>query len=223
MRILALTAVDVEARGLARHLGLDRVAGSGWPHYRGGRLEVACVGLRAGALAERVRACATPDLVVSAGACGALAPSLSPGAPVIPETVVDAGGARLATDPVPGLARAGTLLTVPDVVESAAAKARLWVETGALAVDMESAPIVAWARSRGLAAAVVRAVADAAADAVPADVAALVEPGGRVRTASALRAALARPRLVAEALSLGRGTSAAVRTVAATLARMAAS
>jgi hypothetical protein len=35
--VLVVTAVDLEARGLARHLGLARVTGCDWPHYRGGR------------------------------------------------------------------------------------------------------------------------------------------------------------------------------------------
>ena len=46
---------------------------------------------------------------------------------------------------LPGLRRAGTLLTVDEVVATAELKARLWMETGALACDMESVPIVEWA------------------------------------------------------------------------------
>ena len=110
---------------------------------------------------------------------------------------------------------------VADVVESAAAKSRLWMETAALAVDMESAVIVAWARSRGLRAAVVRGVSDTATDAVPADLAGLVDVGGRVSAGRAVRAALARPAALADAMNLGRGTAAALKSVAAALARVA--
>jgi len=219
--VLVLTAVDVEARGLARHLGLARVEGTPWPHYRAGALEIACVGVRAGRIEERVNACVPPDLLVSAGACGALAPSLVTGDLVVPETVVSADGGRHTTDALPGLPRAGALLTVADVVESVAAKARLWMETGAAAVDMESALIVAWARSRGIRVAVVRGVSDTAADAVPADLVALVDVGGRVSAGRAIRAALARPSALADAMHLGRGTAAALKTVAAALARVA--
>ncbi len=181
--VLVFTAIDVEARGLARHLGLARVE--------------------------------------SAGACGALAPSLATGDLVVPEAIVSHDGSRHATDALPGLARAGTLLTVADVVESPGAKSRLWMETGAAAVDMESAVIVAWARSRGIRVAVVRGVSDSATDAVPADLAALVDVGGRVRAGRAIRAALARPGALADAMHLGRGTAAALKTVAAALARVA--
>lgn len=220
-RILALTAIDVEARGLARHLGLARVPGRDWPAYRGGELEVACVGPRAARLGERMASQEPPPtLVVAAGACGALAPTLAVGDLVVPEAVI-VEGERVAVDAVPGLAASGTLMTVASVIDTPAAKARLWLETGALAVDMESGAIVVWARRRGARVVVVRGVSDNAREAVPADLAALVEPGGRVRTTSALRAVLARPRAAADAIALGRGTSAALRSVSAALATLA--
>lgn len=219
-RVLVVTAVEMEARSLAEHLALTRVAGVPWPLYRGGKLEVACVGLRAARLDERADACATPELVVSAGACGGLAPELATGDLVVPEVVIAADGARHPTDALAPLSRAGTLLTVPDAIATPEAKARLWIETGARAVDMESAVILAWARARSLSAAVVRGVSDTARQGVPPDLAALVEPGGRIRTAGALRAALSRPRALADAIALGRGTAVALRSVAAALARV---
>ncbi|HSF06249.1 MAG TPA: hypothetical protein VLG10_10720, partial [Methylomirabilota bacterium] len=199
--VLIFTAVEVEAHRLAQHLRLASVAGARWPHYRSGALEVICVGLRARFVTERVRVDSSPPLIVSAGACGALDPRLGRGALVVPETVVAPTGLRHATDGVAALGQRGALLTVAEVAQTAADKARLWMETGALAVDMESAPIVEWARARGLRVAVVRAVSDTAEQAVPADVAALVDAGGRVRAGQALRAALARPRAVADALA----------------------
>ncbi|MGH7310681.1 MAG: hypothetical protein ACREK6_18520, partial [Candidatus Rokuibacteriota bacterium] len=189
--VLVCTAVEVEARRLAQHLRLARVAGSPWAHYRSGALEVLCVGLRARFLAERAVLGAAPPLIVSAGACGALDPGLGRGDLVVPETVLAPTGVRHATDAVVGLERRGALLTVAEVAQTAADKTRLWMATGALAVDMESAPIVAWARARDLRVTVVRAVSDTAEQAVPADVAALVDAGGRVPAGPALRAALA--------------------------------
>jgi adenosylhomocysteine nucleosidase len=218
--ILVLTAVDVETRGLARHLGLAAVSSSRWPHYRGGLLEVACVGPRAGRLTERI-AWRPPTLVVSAGACGALAPDLAVGSLVVPEAVIGPDGARLPTAALPSLTRAGTLLTTAEVVHTPGEKARLWIETGAIAVDTESFMLLQWARSLGVPAAVVRAVSDAATSGVPRDLAALVEPGGRVSRGQALRAMLARPRAVADAIALGRGTGVALKVVAAALGRVA--
>ena len=220
-QILVLTAIDVEARGLARHLGLAAVSTSDWPHYRGGVLEVACVGLRAACLAERAAVWRRPTLVVSAGTCGGLAPDLATGALVVPEAVIGPEGARFVTAALPPLGRAGTLLTVADIVPTAGEKARLWIETGAVAVDMESAGLLEWARAMGVAAAVIRAVSDPATAGVPSDLAALVEPGGRVSRSQALRALLARPGALADAVALGRGTGAALKTVAAALGRVA--
>jgi adenosylhomocysteine nucleosidase len=220
-QVLVLAAVDVEARGLARHLGLAAVSASDWPHYRGGVLEVVCVGPRAARLDERAPAWRAPTLVVSAGACGALAPDLAVGALVVPDVVIGPDGGRIATSPIPALTRAGTLLTVAAVVHRPEDKARLWIETGAIAVDMESSVLLAWARTIGVPAVVVRAVSDTASAGVPPDLAALVEPGGRVNRGHALRAMLARPAAVADAIALGRGTGAALRTVAAVLGRLA--
>ena len=220
-RILVLTAVELEATRLARDLALAPVAGSAWPHFRSGALEIACVGLGASRLEERAARCAPPALVVSAGTCGALAPDLREGQLVVPETVLLETGARYPTAPLAGQTPRGTLLTVGRVVESASAKARLWMETGAIAVDMESAVILEWAARGGIPGAVVRGVSDTASRAVPADLAAVVEADGRVRTMRAIGVALARPGRLGEALALRRGTSAALATVAAALGRLA--
>ena len=220
-RVLVLTALDIEARGLARHLGLPPVPGARLLHFGNGMLELAAVGLRAARLAERAVNWRTPDLVISAGVCGALAPALSVGALVVPTVVLGPDGGRWPTARVPGLAANGALLTVGDVVESAAQKARLWMESGALAVDMESAAILAWARERGTPAAVVRAVADDAERGIPAALAAAVRDDGRVRPLRAVSAALSRATALGDLLELRAGTAAALKTAAAALATMA--
>jgi hypothetical protein len=218
-RVLIVTAVDLEARALARHLGLERIAASAWPHFRGGALELICAGPRAIHLQARA-AGAAASLVISAGVCGALAPDLAEGDLVVPEVVMCAPAAPRATAALPGLRRAGALVTVAGVLGTAELKARLWMETGALACDMESGPILEWAAARGLAAAAVRGVSDTASRGVSADLAAVVEPDGRVRTTRAVRAVLARPRAISEALTLRSGTNAALKAVAAALGRV---
>ena len=220
-RVLVLTAVDVEARGLARRLGLARISSSAWPHFAGGVLEVACVGLRASQLRARADRLRPADLVVSAGACGALAPTLSVGELVVPDIVVDLGGQRWPTAPVGRLAAAGTLLTVAQVLETPAQKSRLWLETGARAVDMESAPILAWAAERGEPGAVIRAVSDGAERGVPASLAASVGEDGRVRPLRAVTAALGRATAFADLINLRAGSESAMNSVAAALARLA--
>jgi uridine phosphorylase len=220
-RVLVLTAVEVEARGLARHLGLSVVPGAPSPHFTGGVLELATIGLRGAYLAARAPQWRAADLVVSAGACGALAPALAVGALVVPEAVIGPDGRRWVAEPVPRLRAEGVLLTVTDVVESAAQKARLWMESGAAAVDMESAVILAWAQERGVPAAVVRAVSDDAERGVPAALAAAVGDDGRVRPLRAVAAALTRQTSVNALLELRAGTEAALRSVAGALGALA--
>jgi len=220
-RVLVLTAIDLEARGLARHLGLAPVPGAGFPHFVGGALELATVGLRGARLAARAAHWRTPDLVVSAGACGALAPALAVGALVVPTVVLGPDGTRWPTAPLSRVPGDGALLTVAAVVESAAQKARLWMETGALAVDMESAAVMAWARERGVPAAVVRAVSDDAESSLPAALAGAVGEDGRVRPLRAVTAALTRQTSVNALLGLRAATEAALRSVAAALATLA--
>src|SRR5688572_8020413 len=153
-------------------------------------------------------------LVISAGACGALAPELAVGALVVPETVLAPDGRRLPTAPVGHLARHGALVTTERVLEDGAAKSRLWLQTSALAVDMESAPILLWASAHGLPAAVVRGVSDPAGRGVPADLARVVQADGRTRPLRAVSAVLSRPGALADALSLRAGTAPALKTVA---------
>lgn len=216
-RLLVLTAVDLEARGLARHLGVAPLGGAAWSRFAGGTFEIVPVGTAASQLTIRLRDVAPPSLVVSAGVCGALAPELAVGALVVPETVVDARGHRHATAALAGVRRQGTLLTSDRVLEDAAAKSRAWLETGALAVDMESAVILAWAAERGVPGLVVRAVSDPAARGVPADLARTVDAEGRVRPMRAVTAMLARPTALADAMTLRAATTTALKIVAATL------
>lgn len=220
-RLLVLVALELEARTLARELGLRAVPGAAWPHHRTGALEIACVGLRGAHMDRRLDACDSPDVVVSAGVCGALSPSLREGALVVPETVIAGDGDRVPTAVLPALTRRGSLLCPRTLVETPSEKARLWIETGAIAVDLESGPIAAWARARALPFAVVRAVSDTASESVPAELAAAVASDGTVNAARAVRAALGRPRVIGRALTLRRGTSAALSTVARALATLA--
>lgn len=220
-RVLVLTAVDVEARRLAGHLRLARVVETPWPHYRAGALEVVAVGVAASHLAERLALLAArPALVVSAGVCGALAPHLPAASVVVPDSVVEADGTRWPTASWPGLCRRGTLLTVREPVAGPKEKARLWAETGAVAVDMESAAVLRWAHGAELPAAVVRGVADTAAQTLAPEVLSLVGPGGAVRAHRALGLALSRPRVLVGALALGRTTGRALGAVARVLGQL---
>src|SRR5262245_21255829 len=216
-RLLVITAVDIEAHGLARHLGLVRRRGHDELRYSGRAIDIVCAGPRALHLERLADLGRTAALVVSAGTCGALAPHLRAGDLVVPDVVLMPGGSRRVLPRAPGLSHAGALLSVDRVVETAESKARLWRDTAAVAVDMESAAIVEWAEALGREAVAIRGVSDSAAHSVPAALARTVDGDGRARAGRAVGAVLRRPRLLAQALALHLGTAAALRAVAAAL------
>jgi adenosylhomocysteine nucleosidase len=231
--ILILTAVELEARALARRLGLPAITILPFPAYGRGMLRVAPVGLRAGLLTARwprLLAGLNQPLVVSGGVCGALAPDLATGDLVLPESVLGPAGERLNVTPSPhrralelaGSARAGLLATTREVVATAEDKAALFARTGAQAVDLESALILAHAAGAGCPTLVVRAVSDTAAESLPRELVELVTPAGRVSPGRAL-ALLARPGLLPRALALRQATRRALAAVARMLAALAVS
>jgi adenosylhomocysteine nucleosidase len=231
--ILVLTAVELEARALARALSLPSLPSLSFPAFGRGAIRVAPVGLRAGLLGSRWTALVSGSdrpLVVSAGVCGGLDPALRAGDLVLPDAVINDGGRRL---PVTGSvahrstaaggapARTGLMVTVTRVVATPEAKAALRAATGAVAVDMESAAILDAAAARGCSSLVVRAVSDDACETLPDELMRLMGTGGRIRCGGVLLA-LARPRVLHRALQLRRSTRRALASVAGSLARLAA-
>lgn len=232
--VLILTAVEFEARTLARDLELPRLSSLPFPAYGQGRVRLAPVGLRAGLLGARWRPLldgASQPLIVSAGVCGALDPRLACGDLVIPESVLDPWGRRWNVTPsshrqVAALAGAaahtGSVVTAHEVAESASAKAALRHQSGAVAVDMESSVIVSAAAAAGCASLVIRGVSDDATQSLPRELTGLLTPEGRLLGARALLAAVRRPGVLAMALDLRRGTRRALRAVARLLAQVTA-
>ena len=100
-----------------------------------------------------------------------------------------------------------------EVVTSPAVKAQWWRTQGVLAVDMESAHVLAWARRAGLPALAVRAVVDGPQDEVPRDLLGVVGRDGRMR-AGAVITLLGRPALVGAALRLGQRSRQALGSLA---------
>ena len=100
------------------------------------------------------------DGVISTGLCGALDPALRLG------DVVVSGNARIDTR-VPFVR--GTVHTIDHVAATAADKRRLRNQTGAIAVDMESAAIERKAAEWNVPYLCIRAVSDRAGDTLPLD------------------------------------------------------
>lgn len=234
--VLVLTAVELEARGLARELELRPSSHFHFPAFEraggGVRLRLAPVGLRAALLPARWPALAAgldSPLVVSAGTCGALAPDLEVGDLVLPEGVLGPGGERWNVAPgahavalqCAAAARPGLLLTASGVLATPEDKAESWRRTGAVAVDLESAVILAWASRRGCPSLVVRAVSDTARQRLPAEFVGLLTPEGKLRAGRAVALALTRPQTIPHALLLRRGAGRALKAVARLLAALA--
>jgi hypothetical protein len=244
--VLVLTALELEARGLARELELPRLSRLPFPAYElertphpryagtrrvPGRLRLAPVGLRGALLSERGPALAadlTFPLVVSAGTCGALAPELGAGDLVLPESVIGLAGERLNVTPgahalaaaLAPAARRGLLLTSRDVLATPEDKAERFQATAAAAVDLESAVILAWASRQGHPSLVVRAVADTAHQYLPAELVGLVTPEGKLLTGGILALTFTHPTTIPRALLLRRGTRRALRSVARLIAAL---
>jgi adenosylhomocysteine nucleosidase len=227
--IVILTATDVEAAALARGLRLPRLASSPGRVYGGDGCRLGVVGPRAALLPERwsmLRADLARPLVVSAGVCGGLDPSLRRGDLVVPETVLGLLGerwdvARLyhsraleALDAMGRRACSGRLVQAADVVATPADKAALLAATGALAVDMESATILRTAQAAGCPALVMRGVSDDAGETLPRALLAAVGADGRLRRGRAVAALAASPAAWLRVLGLRRATALALAAVA---------
>jgi adenosylhomocysteine nucleosidase len=176
---------------------------------RAGRLSpaVAC----AGASGERAQALTArligngADLVISFGVCGGLDPALRPGTLIVAESICDPAGGVAATDEAArtdlfetlfaaGLRPAsGTLLGSDTPVATAAEKARLFAETGAVAVDMESHGIAHAAQAANAAVLAVRAVADPAERDLPRAALKATAPDGRLRLLPVIATMYLRP------------------------------
>jgi adenosylhomocysteine nucleosidase len=223
---LVLTGLDAEARALARALALPRLGALGFAAFGRGPVRVAAVGIGARALDDRWAALTAGlpvGLAVSAGVCGGLDPRLRPGDLVLPARVLAPDGEVLAVSGavrealvarLTAVAPAATLVTSDEVLGTPEAKAALRARTGAAVVDMESARIMRCAAAAGVPALVVRAVSDGAGETVPDQLLALVEPGGRVRAARAVRAIATSSGLLRDALRLRRTTRRALHAVA---------
>lgn len=164
------------------------------------------------------------DALLSWGTAGALDPALCSGDLLLPEEVQSASG-RFGTDEawrgqLAGILRerltvhcGGSLVQSPEVVDSPAAKRRIRQQTGALAVDMESAGVAAVASSRHIPFLVVRSIVDASNAVVPGAALAAVDAYGRVKVPLLLRGLCRRPAEIPQLIHLNRAFRRALATL----------
>jgi adenosylhomocysteine nucleosidase len=162
------------------------------------------------------------DALVSFGLAGGLDPALPSGALLVPHTVLDRGE-RFAADAGLAAALGGmtphTLLGGGTVLATVADKRAVRAETGAAAVDLESAAVARAARRHGRPFAVLRAVCDPADRALPHAALVALDPAGGIVPLRVAAAVLTRPWEIPALLALARD---AARARAALLGRVRA-
>ena len=131
------------------------------------------------------------DCLLSFGTAGALSPQLKPGDLVQPQELDDGGRKYAVTTSLPasirqGLSqkdiaiRRGTLACADAVVADTDAKRKLFEQTGAVAIDMESAGVLDAAEHGGLPIFALRIISDSADMALPEVVLQRVDAFGRI-------------------------------------------
>lgn len=169
------------------------------------------------------------DALISWGSAGALGPA-EPGAIVLPPAILDSLQQRVATDAgiADALARAfrdvatihrADLVSVDSPVTTASGKRALAEDSGAIAVDMESAAIAGAAARAGLPLGVVRVIVDGRDHCVPPCAIAGMD-GARTRPGRVFAGLVKSPGEALELLILALAARRARRTLAACAARL---
>jgi hopanoid-associated phosphorylase len=162
--------------------------------------------------------------VISFGVAGGLCPTLKSG-DVVVATEVMAGDSRwlagltLSEELIAGtgLGRRrvvqGGLAGVEEVVAAQAGKAALHLETGAVAVDMESHIAAAYAEEAGLPFAALRVISDPAGRALPAIAASAIKANGEIDVRKVLRGVARNPLTLRALVSNGIDFNRALRSL----------
>ncbi len=167
--------------------------------------------------AELLLAGHRPRWVLSAGFAGALDPALRRNEVLFPSEVLDAQGLRIS---VGGSVRAegegpairdARLVTVEQVVLTAAQKADLRAKTGADAVDMETVWVAKLCAERQIRFLSIRVVSDEAGVDMPPEILSIMGPTGGYRVGAALGAIWKRPSSLKELLRLRDHANEAAR------------
>jgi len=202
---LILTALAMEGRAITQAFGVRLADGAGptlLPAAGLGRLWV--IGPRAARLSDEM--IAGHSRIILAGLAGALDPALNIG-----DVIIDAADDRQ----WPNLPyRRGAIHSSDHLVATAAGKRRVFEQTGAAAVDMESAIVRQRAAAVGAAVLSIRAINDAADESLPPDLVDWIDPMGRVRPASVASGVARRPWEIGRMVRLARHCRCACRAMA---------
>jgi nucleoside phosphorylase len=167
----------------------------------------------------------SPQALVSFGFAGGLMPQLARGTVIIGTELVGAESSQtlakanrplvdqfLAATEAAGLpGQWGSIVTTQHLVADARSKAQLWGRSGACAVDMETAGIVAVACEAGLPWVAVRVIIDSAEDALPVACRTMLRGDGHVAMWRLMRTVCRCPWLLRHFLRLAGDTATARR------------
>jgi hopanoid-associated phosphorylase len=160
--------------------------------------------------------------VLSFGIAGGLDPTLACGELVVATRVRGPGGAYAADLAWSAQlaqrcgARLGMVAGAPAVVGEPARKRALRAATGALVVDLETEAAAAFAASRGLRFAALRAVADTAEEVLPRAAAVGLTPDGRPAAGRVALALLRQPRELPALLTVAKRSRMALQALGGT-------
>lgn len=209
LRTLVCFAVREEAAPFQKILAADQ--------SRGASVSILITGIgraRAGIAVREFLSAHLPQQVFTCGFAGGLNPALKTGEVLfeLPHPTSALHGMLLAAG-----ARPAKFFCADRIATTAAEKQALRAQTGADAVEMESAAIHAMCAARGLACATLRVISDAAEEDLPLDFNALMRPNGNLDFGKLFLTAAASPRKVGALLTLRKKSKFAAEQLAKVL------
>jgi adenosylhomocysteine nucleosidase len=202
------TAVEMEARCIANALRMRR-EGDQWASR--GQQTVTCRAIGIGAVKmPPLDAFRDGRCIILAGFAGALDPALRVGDMVLDDCSwnVDFAGRR------------GSICASRQMLSTPEQKSTLFHRTGALAVDMESDAVRAWAARAGVPFLSIRAISDSADQSLNPALVQMINSFGRPKPMVLAIALLRRPMLIAELLRLRAGSKLAGKNLSAAVTAM---
>lgn len=161
--------------------------------------------------------------LISFGLAGGLNPALRPGTLVVPDVVLSKDGHWPTHPPLAAWLGpvGGALYSGGSVLVTVDEKSALFVRTGALAVDLESAAVAETAARHVLPFAVLRAICDPATRPLPRAALVALDPGGKIDGGAVWREAIQRPREFAGLILLGTDAARARRALVRRIKKIA--
>jgi len=158
--------------------------------------------------------------LISFGVCGGLAPDIKSGDLILADHIM-MEGATLSVDPawhkkisqqLPD-AKTGTIVSVKEAVTTPQAKARIFAQSGAVAVDVETYAVMQAAKAHNLPGLIIRAVLDPADQALPQAALGGVNANGETQIWPVIKGLIRRPQDLPDLIRLGRQNKQACKVL----------